>query len=137
VVFSSEQLGVRHIYTNSKYALTKQNNIRTLSLPPHIQSKPILHQSSTTDAAHLYSTVLFDTVIIYSTNTTGGNGHGGNRKNSKETFISLESRQNFYGAVQISSTKITQWDPTSDDNICTAFVSNITLSQNNWPDDGM
>jgi hypothetical protein len=24
-----------------------------------------------------------------------------------------------------------------DDNICTAFVSNKTLSQNNWPDDGM
>jgi hypothetical protein len=24
-----------------------------------------------------------------------------------------------------------------DDNICTAFVSNTTSSQNNWPDDGI
>jgi hypothetical protein len=44
-----------------------------------------------------------------------------------------------YRIVYSSSTEInlTQWDPTGDDNICTAFVSNITLFQNNWPDDGM
>jgi hypothetical protein len=32
---------------------------------------------------------------------------------------------------------VTQWDPTSDDNICTAIVYLRTLSQNNWPDDDM
>jgi hypothetical protein len=68
---------------------TKQH--KTLSLPPHIQSRPIHQQSSTTDAPHLrpslYSTVLFDTVIIYSTHTTGCDGHSGNWKNSKEMNI--------------------------------------------------
>jgi len=92
VGFSSEQLGVRHIYSNGLYALTKQNT-RTLSLPPHIQSRPIHRQSSTTNATPpLSPPPPFDTGIIYSTNTTGGDGHGGNRKNSKDMNVVLKAQ---------------------------------------------
>jgi hypothetical protein len=47
--------------------------------------------------------------------------------------IQYHDRNLTYRTVCSSSTEInvTQWDPTSDDNICTEFVSNITLSQNN------
>jgi hypothetical protein len=50
---------------------------------------------------------------------------------------SFTSLLNFTRALARCDVGLPTSHPTSDDNICTAFVSNITLSQNNWPDDGM